>query len=67
MKTVKFQDEEYQVEDWVNFITIDEYGRIEAWKTEPQISGSIWINGDYNPDCYMELKNLDIQMTKMKV
>lgn len=37
MKTITYRGEQYEVEDWVNFVAMDGSGEIFAYENEPTI------------------------------
>lgn len=43
MKTVNFKNENYEVEDWVNWITSDDFG-ICVWEHEPVYTSYGWAS-----------------------
>ncbi|QDH85544.1 hypothetical protein [Proteus phage vB_PmiP_RS51pmB] len=45
MKTITYRGEQYEVEDWVNWVAMDAGGEIYAYEHEPIVSSeNDWIN-----------------------
>lgn len=44
MKKINFQGNEYEVEDWVNWVAIDYDGEIYGYEDEPETGITAWIN-----------------------
>ena len=42
MKTIKFEGQEYEVEDWVNYVARDEECLIFGYELEPIKGGRSW-------------------------
>lgn len=43
MKTITYRGEQYEVEDWVNFVAMDADGMIYSYEHEPTLSDGEWI------------------------
>lgn len=45
MKTITYRSEQYEVEDWVNFVAMDIDGEIYAYENKPENRLSdVWLN-----------------------
>lgn len=58
MKKINFHGKEYEVEDWVNWVAIDEDGVIYGYEDEPEAGFATWINSKRFariPESYAEL------------
>lgn len=51
MKTITYRGEQYEVEDWVNFVAMDADGAIYAYEQEPYSRCGEWIKSGGNVKC----------------
>lgn len=42
MKTITYRGEQYEVEDWVNFVAMDGNLALFGYKNEPTCYGQVW-------------------------
>lgn len=51
MKTITYRGEQYEVEDWVNFVAMDSDGAIYTYENEPYSKYGEWIKSTGNVKC----------------
>lgn len=51
MKTITYRGEQYEVEDWVNFVAMDADGAIYAHESEPYRRHGEWVKTEGRIQC----------------